>query len=415
MLRCTLLPLAAALACGPLAESAAPSTRVADPPPGVGADNPAPTPTPTTSGWTALPIAPGCTVQVADAPAALKAPLDWRPCVGGPGGCSELSRADANLAVQGLGHGDRVSLAVFESLPGPRARYLLTPRDGPPFFAVEGPRDTQCSLAIVGLSDDGAVVEISFDNADGFASRAYLRGPLADDPAWRRVTAVLPRRDYPDFIGESVFSAGGRVVVEQNGGPLRWFDAETKRWHEVPGSHDGWACCARGHGDAVTFLIESIPERTLAARLGEPAHPLRRGAVDGISPIAIEGTRAVWLEGRGRDNNNLYRRIELWTGALGPGLTLEDATLVTALPRTTMTTPTLGGGTVTVPLQDRGLLILRPGEPGTRTFMPPAGLMIERLLWVTRDEIAVEIGPGGRHVEPSRIQRIPLAALPPSP
>jgi hypothetical protein len=393
--------LSAGLACAPRAEPPAGRTfggveiAKGQTPPQVAAESPAPAGTT----WTSLEIAAGCTVRIADTPAALGAPLDWKPCADGPEGCREVAtRSDADalapsISLQGLAHGDQVTLAVFSFLPGPKARYVLAERDGLPFFAIEGPRDEQCSLGTVGLSDDGAAVEIAFDNADGYASRAYLRGPLREDAAWTRVAAVLPRKEFPSFIGESVFSAGGRVVVEQNGGPLRWFDAGARRWVEVPGSHDGWECCASGHGDAVSFLIESIPEKAMAAKLGERAHSLRSGPTDGTSPVAIDGGRAVWIEGRDRDRNNFYKRIELWTAEVTPGPTLAKAAMIALLPRTTMTAPTFGGGVAVVPLQEPadGLAVVRLGEPGIRVLEPPAGLMVERILWGAADEIAVQI------------------------
>ena len=382
----------------------------------------APTPAPAETTWTTLEIANGCAVRIADAPAALGAPLEWRPCADGASGCREVatrSETDAmapSVSVQGRAHGDRVTLAVFSSLPGPTAHYALAERDGAPFFAIEGPREEQCSLGTVGLTDDGAVVEIAFDNADGYASRAYLRGPLREDASWRRVAAVLPRREFPDFIGESAFSAGGRVVVEQNGGPLRWFDREAKRWVEVLGSHEGWECCADGHGDAVTFLLESIPEKVLGARLGAKARSLRSDPFDGTSPLAIDGGRAVWIEGFGRDNNNFYKRIELWAADVTNELALANAVKIAKLPRTTMAVPTFGGGVVAVPLGEPkdGLALFRLAEPDdVRVLQAPAGLIVERILWVAADEIAVQIGKGGVHAEPSLLRRIPLSSLGP--
>lgn len=413
MLRARLL-LAAPLACASHGEPEALPTRPEAPAPAASVEPPI---VPRTSLWTTVSVDRGCAVQVADAPADLGVPLRWGPCPDGPQGCREAvdgSASSVGGSITGLAHGDRVTIAVSTSLPGMRLRHVLAPLDGLPFLAVEGPRDPQCSIGGVSLTDDGAAIEVTHDHHEGFASRAYLRGPLRDDPAWRTIAAVLPRREFPDFIGASALSAGGRVVVEQSGGPLRWYDAANKRWNEIPGSRAGWECCARGHGEFVTFLIESIPERAMAARLGEPAHPLRRDPVDGISPVAIDGARAVWIEGRTRDRNNIYRRVELWAGELSPNLTLESATMVTALPRRTMATPALGGGVVAIPLEDRGngLAVVRLGSTDMRVLRAPPDLMIERLLWVAADELAVQIGPGTMAEAPSRVQRIPLAVLP---
>jgi len=376
-------------------------------------------PKPTTT-WTTLTVAPGCELQIADTPEALGPPLTWTPCKGGPEGCLETATQteDAlapNVDLVGVSRGGKVTIAVMTMFPGPKSRYVLAPRDGLPFFALEGLHEEQCSLGQVGMSDDGAAIEVAFDHKDGYASRAYLRGPLAADPSWREVAAVLPRREFPQFIGASVLSVGGRVMVEQSGGPLRWYDAADKQWVEVPGSHDGWECEASGHGDAVVFSYSSIPERPMAAKLGEPAHPLRRGPVEGTSPVMIDGDQAVWLEGSGRDRNNYYKKIDLWRADVVAGPALADARHVMPVPRTTMTTPTFGGGLVVVPLaeRDNGMMVVRLATAEKLSLQPPIGLAIERVLWLTPDEVAVRIGPAEMTGEPSLLRRIPVAALPP--
>lgn len=431
--RSTLTLVMTTLACSPQAPS--PTVAVADspaegPPETAAPREPLPPeqepreplppkPAPVSTTWTTLTVAPGCELQIADTPADLGPPLVWTQCKGGPEGCLEAptQTADAlapDVDLVGLSRGGQVTMAVFRSLPGPRSRYLLAPRDGLPFFAVEGPRDAQCSLGQVGLSDDGAAIEVVFDNAGGYASRAYLRGPLGEDAGWREVAAVLPRKQFRGFIGESVLSVGGHVVVEQNGGPLRWYDAEARRWQEVPGSREGWECCASGHGDAVVFSLEGIPERPMAARLGERAHALRRG-VAGTSPVMIDGTRAVWLEGRGRDHNNFYQAIALWTADVVDGPALANARQVLPLPLKTMRTPQFGGGVVAIPMEERadGLMIVRLDPLEQRALRAPVERMVERVVWITSDEVAVRIGSGEMGGEPGVLRRMPLAALPP--
>lgn len=377
-----------------------------------------PKPAPATTTWTTLTVAPGCELQIADAPASLGPPIAWTPCKGGPNGCFEAPTQSPeglapDLEVVGLSRGGQVTIAALRSLPGSRSRYSLAPRDGLPFFAVEGPRSEQCSLGQIGLSDDGAVIEVVFDNKDGYASRAYLRGPLAGDPSWREVAAVLPRRQFPEFIGESMLSVGGRVMVEQNGGPLRWYDPGEKRWREVPGSRAGWECCASGHGDAVVFLLASIPERPMAARLGERAHPLRSGTIGGTSPVMIDGSQAVWLEGRGRNNNNIYKSVALWTAAVVDGPALADARQVLTLPLKTMRTPSFADGVVAIPQELHEAMIVRVESGAQLALRAPDDLAIERILWLTRDEVAVRIGHADTSGRPSVMRRLPLAALPP--
>jgi hypothetical protein len=385
------------------------------PPPPVPAKEPGASTT-----WTRLKVVPGCELQIADTPASLGPPLVWAPCEGGPDGCVEaptqtIEALAPDVDVVGLSRGGQVTIAALLSLPGPRTRYVLAPRDGLPFFAVEGARDMGCSLGQIGLSDDGAALEVLFDHDDGHASRAYLRGPLAEDASWREVAAVLPRRQFPRFIGESVLSVGGRVMVEQSGGPLRWYDPRDRRWVEVPGSNDGWECCASGHGDAVVFSYAAIPERPMAARLGERARPLRRGPVGGASPVMIDGARAVWLEGSGRDNNNIYKSIDLWTAEVVEGPALANARQVLPLPLKTMPMALFGGGVVAIRMPERAdaVMIVRLDPLERRALRAPVDQNIERLLWITSDEVAVRIGPGEMRAEASVMRRIPLAALPP--
>jgi hypothetical protein len=151
----------------------------------------------------------------------------------------------------------------------------------------------------------------------------------------------------------------------------------------------------------------------MAARLDEPAQRLERGEADGLDSIAVDGTRAVWLAGKQRVADYQYERVELWTGELSPNLSLEAASLVTVLPLRRMPELTFGGGVVAVPLEDRGnsLAVVLLASRQLRVLRAPPDMAIERLLWVAADEIAVQIGPGTMAEAPSKVQRIPLAAL----
>lgn len=373
--------------------------------------------------WKPLHIADGCDLRMAENPAAFDLRLGWKPCADGPPGCREISTNlgddlfSGSRHLRGAMHGGEVTVVASLSLPGPILQHAIAPLDGAPFLVVEQPPEAGCSIGVGGASDDGAVVEVAYDNEGGFASRAYLRGPLRQDPGWSKVVARLMRSEFPRFIGEAELSVGGHVVVAANGGPLRWLDPATEKWVGIPGSKSGWACCFAAHGDFATFMIESIPERVMAARLGEPARELRPPVKGGgTSPIAIDGNRAVWAEGRGRDKNNYYQSIELLSGQITPQLAIEHARVVTALPLDGMPRPVFNGGMAVVSLYRRGeadrLAVIRVADGEIRLLAAPDGLRNERLLWVTGDEIAVMVGPGGNHLGPSTIRRIPIGALP---
>jgi len=373
--------------------------------------------------WRELEIAEGCEVRVAENPEAFDLRLDWKPCPAGPPGCREISTNlgadlfDGSRYLQGTMHRKEVSLVVSFSLPGPVRQHAIAPLDGAPFVVFEQPPDADCSVGVGDVSEDGAVVEVTYDHKGGYASRAYIRGPFRPDPAWDRVDARLLRSEFPRFIGEAELSVAGRVAVAASGGPVRWFDPATEKWVKVPGSKGGWACCFEAHGDYLTFMIEAFPERVMAARLGEPARALRPAVEGGgTSPIAIDGERAVWAEGHGRDNNNYYQSVELLTGRITSQLSIENARSVAALPLDWMPRPVFNGGMAVVSLYKRGevdrLAVIRVADGEIRALAAPDGLRNERILWVTGDEIAVMVGQGGNHMGPSTIRRVPITALP---
>jgi hypothetical protein len=324
---------------------------------------------------------------------------------------------DGARHLQGRGIGGEVLIVGSISLPGPILQRVIAPLDGAPFLVLEQPADAGCNIGQVGLSRDGAVVEIAYEERGGFASRAYLSGPYREDPSWSEVAARLLRKDYPGFVGDSVLLVDGRVAVAASGGPIRWFAPESGAWTKVPRSREGWACCFAAHGEFATFMIETIPERVMVARLGEPARELRPTVKGGgTSPIAIAGNRAVWAEGRGRDKNNIYERVELWTGELSEQLGIERERKVIDLPLDGMPRPAFNDGVAVVRLYtgegaDR-LAVIRLAEGEVRLLVAPEGLRHERLLWFDRDEIGVMIGPGGSHMGPSTFRRFPIAALP---
>ncbi|MFY0536816.1 hypothetical protein [Nannocystis pusilla] len=131
--------------------------------------------------------------------------------------------------------------------------------------------------------------------------------------------------------------------------------------------------------------------------------------------MMIDGAHAVWLEGRGRDNNNFYKAIALWTADVVDGPTLANARQVLPLPLKTMMTPQFGGGVAAIFMRERadGLMIVKLDPLEQRALRAPVDRIVERVLWITSEEVAVRIGSGEMGGDPGVIRRIPLAALPP--
>ncbi len=66
-------------------------------------------------------------------------------------------------------------------------------------------------------------------------------------------------------------------------------------------------------------------------------------------------------------------------------------------------------------MQERadGLMIVRLDPLEQRALRAPVDQIVERVLWITSEEVAVRIGSGEMGGAPSVIAADPLAALPP--
>jgi hypothetical protein len=363
-------------------------------------------------GWHDLEIGEGCSIRMARAPAALDMPIAWAPCSDESTGCLEASIESRDDRLGGyMLRGQRVGDAVYTilTLSGPSSRVMVSPLDGIPSMALELGPSEGCALGTIALADGGGVVEITYDHAAGYASRAYLQGPLHAGAQWT-IAARLLRSDYPRFIADSIAMADGRLFVLGSGGPLRHYDTGTRRWLEVGQPHAGWACCMDAAGEVVTLLHTSIPEVALGSRLGADAVKLLEPpSGEGVTALALDGTRAVWNHGKGRDKNNYYQRIELWTGRLEPTPAIVDRRLVAELDGDGLTAPIVGDGLALTWTIEKG----KPARPelvrlsdGARLEVPP--IQLGRVLWLTKHEIAVQVGPPPGFIAPPIVRRLAL-------
>jgi hypothetical protein len=367
---------------------------------------------PTDPGWHDLEIGEGCSIRMARAPAALQMPITWTPCSDASTGCLEASIESPDDVLGGyMLRGQRVGDTVYTivTLSGPPSRVMVSPLDGIPSMALELRPSEGCALGRIALADGGGVVEITYDPADGYASRAYLQGPLHAGAQWT-IAARLLRSDYPRFIADSISMVDGRLFVLASGGPLRHYDTGTRRWLEVGQPHAGWACCMDAAGEVVTLLHTSIPEVALGSRLGADAVKLLEPpSGEGVTALALDGTRAVWSHGKGRDKNNYYQRIELWTGRIEPTPAIVDRRLVTELDGDISLAPIVGDGlalTWTMHKGESARPVLVRLSDGARLEVPP--IPLGPVLWLTRSEIAVQVGPPRGFIGPAIVHRLAL-------
>lgn len=370
---------------------------------------------PTDPSWHDVEIGEACVLRMAQAPAALTMPMEWQACDGGGDGCLETTTAleespMVGYTLQGFHGAEGIITVARLSLPGPLTRMLVGPLDGDPFLAIELSEGEGCELGGIAMGDDEGVLEVAYDHAHGYASRAYLQGPLHQSPQWSTVAARLLRRDYPGFIAESVASVGGRVFVLASGGPLRTFDVDADRWVEIAETHRGWTCCMNTSTELIALTRESIPEVVVGTRLGADAVPLLEPARGGgVSELRFDGDRAVWVEGEGRNANNEYRRVELWTGRLDSTPAIVDRRRVVEIGGRFVSPPLVGGGMALVWSRNGGarhtLFVVRLAD-GARWELPP--MELRQALWIDEGELAVELGPPGAVVGPKVLRRLPL-------
>ncbi len=360
-------------------------------------------------GWTEVVVDPACSVEVTTDPGRLAIDLPWQPCAAQAVGCRELSLRGADrgswIDLTGTHHRGEVFVAVSTS-SGDRLRHAVGPRDAPPRVGIEGPRTEACSIAGIALGGDAAVVEVAFDIVDGSASRAFLQGTIGPDSAWTRPPAILRRQDHPEAIAESFATAGGRVYALDNGGPLRWFDRALGAWVEV--DRRGGTSWVQGGVDMATYG----DERPWILRDGQ-GRPLLDRSVDAIGIPAIDGDRVVWVEGRSADPAGGFGAVSLWTGSLGETGVLGAAELGPLRTRR-LPAPRLGGGVVAVLDDDdrRTLAILRLGSGERRVFTTRGKEVIEQIVWVGSDEVAVQVGLAERSTTPSRVLRLAVESIP---
>jgi len=136
--------------------------------------------------------------------------------------------------------------------------------------------------------------------------------------------------------------------------------------------------------------------------------PARGG---GVRQVAIYGDQVLWTQGWGRNANNEYQRVELWTGRLNPTPAIVDRRRVLELSGPYTSTPMLGGPMALVWSHDgRGagapmLVRLRDGAQATLPSME-----LRQVLWLDGRELAVELGPPGAFVGPRTYRRLSLSS-----
>lgn len=358
-----------------------------------------------------------CDVRFADDPAWESSTISWVACTDGPPtGCREASTsmagAIAPLTLRAVGAytaAGTISMLRVSALPNGKERTYLGPPDGPARVVIE----TACAGGHYAVGDDSAVLE---------AGHSFYTGPFSNDPTWDAPTAKLGSE-----LGEVIFDPSLTVT----GRSVRAVDARSRVLRTDPttplfkaleaqpifkASLDGVVA----KGDVAVFRAETIPEQ-LGVQVGSsapvPWYTVARG--EGVSAPARDRDTLYWLQGHGRDKNNVFTSIDVFSAPFPTSSARPIAKKVGATGLTTSNDPIAGAGRVAwrtwLDADHSAVDVLDVASSRTVRFTPPRDKTIGRLVWVDDREVAVEIFKAGSRSMTGRMQtwRIALAGLPP--
>jgi hypothetical protein len=312
-------------------------------------------------------------------------------------------------------------LVRIAGLAGPRERYVLGPPDGPARMMLDascaGGSGTQPGSFAV--ADDGAL--LSFDSR---SERTFFAGPFADDPAWHSPVARLTEAALGEAILNEPLTVSGRSI--------RAVDARQRVLRSSAGTFSARAAGPRfrgsldhavARGDVTVFRVETIPE-AFGIQIGDTAPTiwLQPAAGLGVSAPALDGNELYWLQGKGRDKNNGFSSIEVFSATFPTSASPPLPRRIASTASTILSEPAAGGGHVAYEVlvghDGRAAVdVLDVATSRTVRFDPPASRTAARIVYVDAKELAVEVteARGRSMTAPMWTWRVELAGLPAAP
>ncbi len=287
-------------------------------------------------------------------------------------------------------------------------RYFLGPPDGPANVVIETTCASHALYSAVG--DDSAMIGVD---------KTFFTGPFANTFGWR-----IPSGTLGPELGEVIMSSSIAITsrsirsVDERSRVLRTDPtAPPFRAHDAlpifSSSLDG--VVAR---QAVTvFVAESIPEK-FGIQIGAlpPEIWYTAAAGEGLSAPARDGDQIVWFYGHGRDNNNHFTSIDVFSAAFPLSNAPPVRRKIGTTKLRTMTEPIAGAGHVAykswLDAAHSMVLVLDSASGRTVQFTPPHDRTIGRLVWVNDQEVAIEIVDANRRTMSALLWRISLASMP---
>jgi hypothetical protein len=357
--------------------------------------------------------------------------LVWKACSGGPRppDCSELTTTLSTSpfgTLRAVGAATSSGTMLFVRIAGladHHERYVLGPPDGPARLMLDascaGGHGTQPGSFAV--SGDGAL--LSFDS---LGDRAFFAGPFSDDPVWHAPAAHLTQSALGEAILNEPLTVSGRSI--------RAVDARQRVLRSSPtaGSFSAQAAGplfrgsldhAVARGDVTVFRVETIPE-AFGIQVGDTAPALwfQPAAGQGVSAPAIDASELYWLQGKGRDRNNGFSSIEVFSAPFPTSSSPPSPRRIASTATTILSEPTAGAGHVAYevlvdPDRRAAVDILEVATSRTVRFEPPASKTVARIVYVDAKEVAVEVTDARERsmTSPMWTWRITLAGLPSAP
>jgi len=273
------------------------------------------------------------------------------------------------------------------------------------------------------IGADGAALEIHGPAGE----TSFLAGPFTTDAAWQAPAASFG----PTEFGEVILGAPPAVADRS----IRAVDARMRVFRSTPstGAFKTWPVGSQfrvgleqavARGDTTLFLSESIPE-VIGAQIGAaaPAAWYTAPAGGGVSAPAIDDATVYVLVGAGRDKNNGYTSVEVFSAPLPTSTPAAPAALrrVGATSLHAMDAPIAGAGHVAwrvwLDPDHTAVDVLDVASSRRVRFTPPPARRVGRLVYVDDAELAVVVVDAANRsmTAPTWTWRVRLDALPSAP
>lgn len=364
--------------------------------------------------WFTLKVPEGCVARVARDPDTDVPVARWAACPG-VAGCQTLAPPASEAPRVGplrLLHANTregQQIAVYSG-HGAHQRVQIGPLDDPPYVVVDvDASGGKCSLGQVAFGDSNAIVELIGVGPKSAVDRYFLDGPLRSSMIWYDATMRIAPGSLGDIIPGGYAAPGSSITLYDHRSRLIRGEPATGQFtvllQDPRWSNIDWIAAA---GETLLLGTATIPERTgfIPVNSSTPVPLLEVPRGGGTSPVVVDGDRLYWAEGRGRDENNNYDEIDLWTGPV-PGEGRFTPRRIAGTDQRTMMQLHAGGERVAYltyaadPMQSRALVVVDVANGGSRRVTTTPLGPIREIVGLSSDEVLLTVARPGEAPDPA--------------